>query len=149
MVARPNFRGGWVGKSGDPARPTTKRRSKKKSKRMLLVDDHDLFRQVLAVVLEHHTDFDRSTQAESPADARRALDRLEGPVDLALVDLDLPAAAALIGELCTAGVPVLAMTAGQDPERRARTLEAGAREVLTTAATVQEIIGAVRRLGGG
>ena len=75
--------------------------------------------------------------------------RPEGPVDLALVDLDLPDAAALIGEPCTAGGPVLDVTASQDPERRARTFEAGAREVLTTAATVQEIIGAVRRLGGG
>ena len=116
---------------------------------MLLVDDHDLFRQILAVVLEYHTDFARNAQADSTAEARKVLNGSEDPVDLAFVDLDLPGASALIGELCMAGVPVLAVTESQDPERCVRAVEAGAREVLTTAAPVQEIIGAVQRLGSG
>ena len=147
MFARPEFRGVRTADSGNFVH-ATKKRNERRSKRMLLVDDHDLFRQVLAVVLEYHTDFDRNAQADSPAEARRVLDHPEDPVDLAFVDLDLPDASVLIGELCMAGVPVLAVTESQDPERCARAVEAGAREVLTTAAPVQEIISAVQRLGG-
>lgn len=124
----------------------------KPKKRVLLVDDHDLFRQVLAVVLEHHAGFGESAQAGSTAEARRALlDGSQVEADLAFVDLDLPDtadAAALIGELRGVGVPVVAMTASRDQERHARALEAGACEVLTTAATSEEIVGAARRLGG-
>jgi len=121
-------------------------------KRVLLVDDHDLFREVLGVVLERHAGFLESVQAGSLAQARRALDDHARGVDLAVVDLDLPGGEglALVEELCGAspGVAVVGVTASSDGGLRARALEAGAGEVLATSASGEEVIAAARRLGG-
>jgi len=120
------------------------------------VDDHDLFREVLGVVLEHHAGFGGSVHAGSLAEARRALDdRKEGRgswFGLAIVDLDLPRGGGLelLEELREAapGVPVLGITANGGHGPRARALEAGASEVLATSASGEEIVAAARRLGG-
>jgi len=121
-------------------------------KRVLLVDDHDLFREVLGVVLERHAGFSESVQAGSLAQARRALDDHARGVDLAVVDLDLPGGEglALVEELCGAspGVAVVGVTASSDGGLRARALEAGAGEMLATSASGEEVIAAARRLGG-
>ncbi len=121
-------------------------------KRVLLVDDHDLFREVLGVVLERHAGFSESVQAGSLAQARRALDDHASGVDLAVVDLDLPGGGGLtlVEELCGAwpGVAVVGVTASPNRGLRARALEAGAGEVLATSASGEEVIAAARRLGG-
>ena len=121
-------------------------------KRVLLVDDHDLFREVLGVVLERHAGFSESVQAGSLAQARRALDDHARGVDLAVVDLDLPGGEglALVEELCGASpeVAVVGVTASSDGGLRARALEAGAGEVLATSASGEEVVAAARRLGG-
>ncbi len=121
-------------------------------KRVLLVDDHDLFREVLGVVLERHAGFSESVQAGSLAQARRALDDRASGVDLAVVDLDLPGGGGLtlVEELCGAspGVAVVGVTARPNRGLRARALEAGAGEVLATSASGEEVIAAARRLGG-
>jgi len=127
------------------------------TKRVLLVDDHDLFREVLGVVLEHHAGFGGSVHAGSLAEVRRALNsREEGrgsdEFDLAVVDLDLPGGDGieLLEELREAapGVPVLGITADGAHGPRARALRAGASEVLATTASGKEIVAAARRLGG-
>ena len=127
------------------------------TKRVLLVDDHDLFREVLGVVLEHHAGFGRSVHAGSLAEVRRALNsREEGrgsdEFDLAVVDLDLPGGDGieLLEELREAapGVPVLGITADGAHGPRAQALRAGASEVLATTASGKEIVAAARRLGG-
>ena len=121
-------------------------------KRVLLVDDHDLFRQVLAVMLQQHTDLKENLQAESLAQARELLDTLGGEVvDLAIVDLDLPEGdpTELIESLRELEVPVLAFTACRSPQRRSRALQAGAGEGLSTATSGEEIVGVARRLLGG
>src|SRR3712207_101607 len=106
-------------------------------KRVLIVDDHDLFRQVLALVLGQHTDLKESVQAESPAEARRVLGDLDGEIDLAIVDLDVPDGdgTELIKDLRDAKpeIPVLAFTVGRSFQLRAQALEAGADQVLSTA----------------
>jgi DNA-binding NarL/FixJ family response regulator len=119
-------------------------------KRVLLVDDHDLFRRMLAVVLEQHTDLKEDVHAESLAEARSALSRHHGDLDVAVVDLDLPEGEAteLVRELRALGVPVLGIVGPQAPERRERALRAGAGEVLRTDSTGDEIVGAVKRLVG-
>lgn len=58
-------------------------------KRVLIVEDHDLFRQVLAVVLRQHTKLTESVQVGSLAGARRVWSGLNGEIDLAIVDLDI------------------------------------------------------------
>jgi hypothetical protein len=57
-------------------------------KTILLVDDHNLFRQVLAVVLKHRTVFKENIQAGSLAEARQILADRDVRFDLAIVDLD-------------------------------------------------------------
>ncbi len=121
-------------------------------KRVLLVDDHGVFRELLGVVLAHHAGFGESVQAESLAKARRALDDHESEVDLAVVDLDLPGGSGLtlVEELrgASPGVPVVGVTASSDSELHTRALEAGVSEVLATSASGKEVVATARRLGG-
>lgn len=119
-------------------------------KRALLVEDHHLFREALAVVLKEETDLKGNVQVGSLAEARRALGRLSGEIDLVIVDLDLPDGdgITLIENIREAetDVPVLALTTDRSLERRALALRAGASEVLSTASSSEEIIGAVKQL---
>jgi DNA-binding NarL/FixJ family response regulator len=114
---------------------------------VLLIDDHRLYRQCLAMLLQQEVDIDVTLQAESLADARRALAERDGKeLALAIVDLDLLADRSdeLISELQRTETPVLAITTRKDTESLAQ--EFVAAEVLTTAASSDEILGAVRRL---
>jgi DNA-binding NarL/FixJ family response regulator len=121
-------------------------------KRVLLVEKYNLFRQVLALVLKWNTDLKESVEAESLAQARRALDNSSHKPDLAIVDLDLDNGdeCALIEELRMAApdVPVLAITLRRDAERRERALQAGAAEVLTMAAPPKQIVEVAKQLVG-
>jgi DNA-binding NarL/FixJ family response regulator len=118
---------------------------------VLLVDDHALFRGVLAVICEAHTSLGENVQAGSLAEARRVLSSFDSNnFALAVVDLDLPdeEGVELIRELRQAGIPVLALSASRDYEGLVGVSGLGPGEVLTTAASLDEILGAVRRLVG-
>jgi DNA-binding NarL/FixJ family response regulator len=121
-------------------------------KRALLVEDHRLIREGLAVILEECTDLKMTVQAGSLAEARRIWGHLPGGIDIAIVDLDLPngEGISLIENLreTEPEIPVLALTAIRNVERRARALRAGADEVLTTASPGESIIAVVQRLIG-
>jgi DNA-binding NarL/FixJ family response regulator len=122
-----------------------------RDRRVLLVDDHALFRGVLAVICEEHTSLSENVQARSLAEARRVLSSPDSNnFALAVIDLDLQdeEGMELIGDLRQAGIPVLALSASRDYERLAGVsgLEPG--EVLTTAASYDEILGTVRKLVG-
>ena len=121
-------------------------------KRVLFVDDNNLFRQSLALVFKLNTDLKESVEADSLAEARRVLGNSNYKPDLAIVDLDLANGDGfeLIEELRMAApdVPVLAITLRPDAERRERALRAGAREVLTMAAPPRQIVGVAKRLVG-
>lgn len=121
-------------------------------KRVLFVEQHTLFRQVLGMVLKWHTDLKESVEANSLPEARWVLGNSNHTPDLAVVDLDLANGDGfkLIEELRTDApeVPVLAITLGRDVERRERALRAGAREVLTMAASPKEIVEVAKRLLG-
>jgi len=121
------------------------------------VDDHNLFREVLGVVLEHRAGFDECVRAGSPAEARRALDEHEEGrggrrFGLAVVNLDLTGGGGieLLEDMREAapGVPVLGITANGDRGLRDRALGAGAGEVLVLSASGEEVVAAARRLGG-
>ncbi len=124
-----------------------------RTKRVLLVDDHGVFREVLGIVLEHHVGFGQSVQAGTVAEARRALEdeQRKGELDLAIVDLDLPGGDGF--ELLEAmreavpDVPVIGVTANTDHRLRARAWAAGVSEVIATSATGEEIVAAAGRLG--
>jgi DNA-binding NarL/FixJ family response regulator len=122
-------------------------------KRALLVEDHALFREALAIMLEEHTDLKKTVQAGSLPEARRIWGDLTGEVDLVVVDLELPngEGISLIENLRAfePDVPVLALTNARNLEQRAWALRTGADEVLSTASSGEKIVGVVQRLVGG
>ena len=119
-------------------------------KRVLLVDKHNLFRRVLALVLKWNTDLKETLEADSLAEVRRVLDNSNHTPHLALVDLDLANGDGfeLIQELQMSApdVPVLAITLARDTDQRERALQAGAAEVLTMAASPKQIVDVAKQL---
>ncbi len=117
--------------------------------RVLLVDDHASFREMLALVFDREPEFEVVAQAGSLAEARRMLDG----VDLAVVDLDLPDGdgTELIGELRAVNpqATVLVLTASAERETYARAVEAGAAGVVHKSVHLEDVISAARRLARG
>ncbi len=138
------FLGVRSGDAGDRSGQKTTR-----AKRVLIVDDHNLFRAALGLTMELHDGF-KTVQAGSLAEAHSTMRDPKISLNVAVIDLDLLDAASfeLIAELGNAEVPVLALTTTQDPGRRTRALEVGAEEVLTTTVPLKEIIATVLRLSG-
>jgi DNA-binding NarL/FixJ family response regulator len=120
-------------------------------KRVLLVEDHALFRESLALLLEWQLGLE-CVEAGSLTEGRRALSNLEGIADFAIIDLDLPDGdgSELIEQLreTKPEVPILALTADRSLVKRARALRAGAGEVLAKKAPVEQIIGTAKQLLG-
>ena len=122
-------------------------------KRVLLVEEDDLFRQILALVLERSTLLKESVQASSLTAIRQLLSNSDDKPDLAIVDLDLANGGGfelLIRELraMVPDVPVIGITLKDDAERREGALRAGADEVLAMTAPPEEIVEAANRLIG-
>ena len=113
--------------------------------RILLVDDHASYREMLTFVFDSEPDFEVVAEAGSLAEARGML---EG-VDLALIDLDIPDGdgMVLISELRAVNPHglVIVLTASEEREVHARAVEAGASGVLHKSVHVEDIIDAARR----
>ena len=120
-------------------------------RRILLVEDHDSFRQTLAFVFDQQPEFEVVAQAGTLAEARQAMDGSEA--DLGVIDLTLPDGEGtdLVGELCEANpdFAALVLTASVDRTEHARAVEAGAAGVLHKSADVDTILDATQRLGEG
>ncbi len=58
--------------------------------RIMIVDDHDTFREPLAFMLEREPDLSVVAQSRSLSEAGEVLEKEKLAVDLAIVDLDLP-----------------------------------------------------------
>lgn len=119
-------------------------------KRVLIIDKHRLFRQVLGIVLTQNTDLKESVEFGSLAEACRTLGNSNRIPDLAVVNLDLTTGdeLELIRELRTRApcVPVLAIALMRDARQRDRALRAGANEVLTMDTSPKEIADVAKRL---
>ncbi len=117
----------------------------------MLVEDHAALRQSLALLLEQMQGFRIVAHAGTGAEARAAISEEE--TDVAVVDLGLPDAdgAEVIRNLREAGphLPVLVLTVHHDPEWHARALQAGAKEVLTKDAGIEEVLRAIRCVADG
>ena len=120
-------------------------------KRVLLIEDHALFRESLALLLEWRLGLE-SIEAGSLAEGRRALSAAKGMADFAIIDLDLPDGDGreLVERLhqTEPDVPILAFTAERSLVRRARALDAGADEVLAKMTPAEQILGAAEQLVG-
>lgn len=116
------------------------------TKWVLLVDDHSLFRQALATVLESQTNL-KNRQAGSLAEARQVLAECsDSGLALAVIDLDLPSegSSELIDDLHQTGTPVLAIVARGRSGWLDRHYEAD--EIVAKNMSREDILDAVRRL---
>jgi DNA-binding NarL/FixJ family response regulator len=120
-------------------------------KRVLLIENHALFREGLALVLNSALGLE-SIDAGSLDEGHRVMGAAKGMADLAIIELDLPDGdgSELIERLhqTEPDVPIVALTAERSHARHARALEVGAEEVLAKSAHLEQIIGAAVQLVG-
>lgn len=116
---------------------------------ILFVEYHAAFRQSASYLMDQQPDLEVVSQAGSVAEGREKM--AQGGIDAAVVDIPLPdeGAEQMVRDLHQANptVPVLVMTAIEDPEVHERFLGAGASEVLSKGISFGEVLAAVRRLG--
>ena len=121
--------------------------------RLLLVDDHASFRELLALRLEREPDIAVVGEAGSLAAARSVLRDLADGIDVALVDLDLPdgSGTELIRELRIVNPEalVVVLTASGNRSRHAAAIAAGAAGVLQKEVASATIIEAIRHVSAG
>ncbi len=119
--------------------------------RIMLVDDHPDFRDLMVTLLESQPDLEVVAQAGTMAEAR--IQAATSSFDVVVLDLGLPDGngADLIGELREAspGGAVLVMSASLHPTNIERAMREGADEVLDKLSPPAEVVGTVRRLGNG
>lgn len=119
--------------------------------RLLVVDDHTVFRESLVFMLDLMDDLKVVAQAGSIRGANEAIGRHE--IDVALLDLDLAEEQGidLIQTLRThhpAAVAIV-LTGNMSARSRALAIAAGAVGVLLKTASIQEIVAAVRQAHAG
>lgn len=116
----------------------------------MLVENHLLFRQSLALLLDDEPNLRVIAQAGSLAEVRERATAMKNLIDVAIVDPALPDgdATVLIPELrrVSPGMKVLVLTASVDPETPTRVLDAGANAVLRKTVVMDEILAAVQSL---
>lgn len=119
--------------------------------RVILVDDHTLFREGLAELLEHYGTVHVCGIAGDPDIAKRLI--REHQPDVVLVDLHLPPTdgIALLTELREEGIhtPVLILTVSDEEEDMASALRAGARGYLLKNMEPSEVVDAIQRAARG
>ena len=102
------------------------------SVRIILVDDHTLFRKGLAELLERHDKVSVVGMSGNSSDARALLD--EHKPDVAVIDLNMPDidGITLLGQLRAEGyaLPILLLTVSDAQDDLAAALRAGARGYL-------------------
>jgi two-component system response regulator DevR len=115
-------------------------------KRILLVTDHNAFREALAMRLDQEEDLEVAWQAGSITEARNV--HLNG-VDVAVVEPFLPDGdgLVLVREVSVANPNALALVLSRklDSSVQDQAIGAGAAEVLATSAHIEELIRAIRR----
>lgn len=119
--------------------------------RVLIAEDHPMFRDGLAALLAGHADVDGVDAAASGADALAAADA--SPPDVAVVDLGLPEGDGtwLTGALLERhpGVRILVLTSADDDRSVREALAAGAHGYLLKSAGPEEIVESVRAVAAG
>jgi DNA-binding NarL/FixJ family response regulator len=121
--------------------------------RIMILDDHDTFRDPLAFMLEREPDLTVVARPRTLSQAREIVGDDTFAVDVALVDLNLPdgSGADLIKELRDARSRATALVLSATADRRhlATAIEAGAAGVMHKSAPMGDLVEAVRRLFAG
>ncbi len=119
--------------------------------RIVLVEDHTVFRQAMTMALNAEPDLTVVGGAGTVAEAREVLEQVA--VDVAVVDIDLPDGSGidLIREVIRPRslAQVLVLTASATRVDLARAVEVGASGVLHKTTPLPKIVDAVRRLCAG
>ena len=119
--------------------------------RILLADDHTVFRQSLKEVIENEADFSVVREASS---GREAISRAAGEdLDLILLDISMPDAHGLdvlkqLKQTCPR-TRVLILSMHPEMQYGLRALKAGASGYLTKDCEVAELVAAIRRVHNG
>ena len=121
--------------------------------RIMILDDHDTFRDPLAFMLEREPDLTVVARPRSLAQALEVLEDAGLGVDVALVDLNLPdgSGADFIRELrgSRPRAVALVLSATADRKHLATAIEAGAAGVMHKSTLMRDLVEAVRRLAAG
>ena len=121
--------------------------------RIFLLEDHDVIRRCSAFALEREPDLEVVATAGSLEEARNGALKRWPEVDIALIGLLLPDGTGtdLIAELRKAkpGLPVMVLTVLTQPEAHSWALKMGANEVMSKESPLEEVVAAIKRLGGG
>jgi two-component system, NarL family, nitrate/nitrite response regulator NarL len=116
--------------------------------RILMVDDHNLFREGLSRLLESAPGFRVVGQCGTAAEAISALSN--APADVVLLDFDLgeERSSSLVTELrkCRHQVKILMVTAGMSDTATLQTMEAGASGVFLKQCNPEQLVEAIRRV---
>lgn len=119
--------------------------------RVVVVDDHPLFREGLRAALESTEDIQVVAEAETVAAALAVV--AEQRPDLVVMDLSLPDASGIEATRRLAesrpGLPVLMLTMSDDDASLLGALQAGARGYLVKGAGRDEVLHAVRTVACG
>ena len=120
--------------------------------RIVLVDDHPLFRQALAATLALAHDGVEVEQFDTLAGVRRALED-DADVAFVLLDLQLPDSHGMAGLLSLQArfpdLPVAVISANDDRETVSTAMACGAAGFVSKAASVAELTAAVKALMDG
>lgn len=115
--------------------------------RVLLVDDHTLFREGIALLLRPLVDPLETWEAGSCEEAFALIDQT-GPADLVLIDLGLPGASGLEGVKGLRErhpeMPVVVMSSADDKDTVLAALDAGAMGFIPKSSTSAVMIGALK-----
>jgi DNA-binding NarL/FixJ family response regulator len=119
--------------------------------KVLLVDDHALFRQGLRELLDKAPDIRVAAEAGSYAQAMEML--RANDISVVVADLSMPGRDGmdLIAhiKIVSSAVSVLVLTMHEDAEYATRALRSGALGYMTKASTSEELISAIRRVASG
>jgi len=115
--------------------------------KILLIDDHPLFREGVALLLKPLVDALETWEAGSCEEAFALLDQ-RGSADLVLIDLGLPGLSGLEGlarlRQDYPEVPVVVMSSSDDKDTVLAVLDAGAMGFIPKSSTSQVMLGALR-----
>jgi two-component system, NarL family, response regulator LiaR len=119
--------------------------------KLLLADDHRIFRQGLRELIEHKTDFLVVGEA---ATGREVLEQVEAArPDIVLLDIQMPEmdGVEVIQRLAEAypGVKVIMLTMYQQDRQLFETIKAGARAYLLKDTDAEELMSVIRRVHSG
>lgn len=118
--------------------------------RIVLIDDHPLFREGVAYALGSESTFEVVGQGESLDEALRLIDDLKP--DILLLDINIPGGGIHTAEKIATGYPatkIIMLTASSDDDDLVKALKAGARGYILKGVASRELINIVRAVQAG